>query len=348
MTLLGGCVTHLRSGSSPGGATATSIVHDNAVTLDFRNRPTRADVGLPADRNSRSYGTTGTPLQVTLILPAGPVVVPAFDVTAATDSSGGALDKNYSHTPKDFLVSSRFANGADVRASLDKNAAVLGLSQADLDLALPSVGTGAVVPQQRVLHGLVKDWLSVDVELMDGENGQVVVEYSIGIDVYHNAAVDQVVRGGIFTADLTRRPTRAALGLLDGYSSAFIQPAWQQSLSLHVTLPDGVLTGAVSSISTSSGAEDTDGRNQPISTSIQLAPSTAAALQQRLGVDGPLLGLDPTQLAAIFSAPTGGDRVQQTLTGTSTSVYAVSAKFDVTPGGANAFSAVVTYNFTYK
>ena len=340
-------MTHLRSGNTA----PSSIVHDNALTIDFRSPPTRADVGFAADRNFRSYDRSGTALQATLIFPTGQIVVPAFDVTIATDNTGGALDKNFSHQPKEFTISRTFASGADARAGVTRDAAVLGLSQDEIDLALPQTGTGSVVPQQRVLHGLVRDWLSVDVELMDAENGQVTAEYSIGIDVYHNAAIDKVVHDGVFTADLTRRPSRADLGMLDGYASATLQPAWQQALSVRLTLPTGVLDEAVSNITTLSATTtggDPDGRDAPVSTAVQLTSGTAASLQQRLAVDAPLLGLDPVKVAAIFSAPAGGNRIQTTLTGAATPTYEVAARFDVSAAGTNAFSATVTYTFTYR
>lgn len=346
-TLLGGCVTHLRTGSSSPG----SIVHDGALTLDFRQRPTRADVGFGTDRNVRSYEPTGqSKLQSTLIFPTGQVVVPATDVTIATDTSGGALDHNFDHEPKQFTVSRLFASGDDARASLTADAHTLGLSQDEIDLALPQIGTGAVVPQQRVLHGLVDSWLSVDVELMDDEGGQVSAQYAIGIDVYHNPAIDKVVQDGVFTADLTHKPTRSDLGMLDGYSTATLQPAWQQTLAVRLTLPDGVIDEPVSNITTLSATTatgDPEGKNAPVSTAVQLTSSDAATLQQRVTKDAAVLGLDAAQVAAIFASPAGGNRVQKTLAGRGTSVYDVAARFDVTAGGTNAFSAAVTYTFTF-
>ncbi len=326
-----------------------SIVHGNALTLDFTTRPTRASFGFAADRNYRSYQRSGPMLQTKAVLPGGTIVIPAFDVTAASDAAGGAQDKNYTHTPKWFDISRTFDDAESARTSLLADASILGLSAAEIEQVLPQVGTGVVVPQQRVLHGLVDDWLSLDVELSDGDNGDVTAQYVIQIDYFHNAAIDKVVSDGRFALDLTRRPDRADVGMLDGYSDSYIQPPWGQTLTFALTLPGGSLEQPLTSAaSTSARSADDSAADSaaPVSTVFSVADSSVAAVERDALAAAPLLGVDPVAVQSIFAAP-AGQRVTKTLAGTSTAAYDVTMKLDVTPGQAGNFAASLKYTFTY-
>lgn len=335
---------------------AGSILHGNKLTLDFRHKPTRTEVGLEPGKAFRAYERNGPMLQATLKFPTGTIEVPCFIVQASTDAAGGAADAQLKdetiskHQPKYFDVEQLFPDGASARQSLTQNAKVLGLSQAEIDLVLPQLGTGAVVPQSRVLHGLVDDWLSIEITLTDMEHGQVQADYEISIDVYHNPAIDKVVHDGVFALDLTRTPTRADLGFLDTYSDADIKPAWGKSLRARLTLSGGAIEEPVSSVSSTSAidiGQDPSGTGPPKQTTVSLKPGTPTDVRRELLADAPALGIDQAAASAIFAAPTG-TRVQKTLRGKSTSVYDVLAKADVSIGQPGAFAASVTYTFSYR
>jgi hypothetical protein len=351
--LLGGCVSSntnsaLHSGTSDPG----SIVHGNALTIDLTRRPTRADLGIPATSSFRAYGRSGPMLATTLKLPTGTLTVPATSVMAATDEQGGASDPNHAHEPKFFTISQTFTSVAQAREELTKHAGVLGLSPSEIDEDLPDLGTGATVPQTRVLHGLVHGWLSASVDLTDGdEPGVVKADYQLAIDVYHNPALDRVVHDGVFTADLTRKPTRADLGLLPGYGVGQAQPAWRQRLSIRWTLPTGVLHEPVTSVLTYSGSADTldsFGTAEPAVTTVLLATGDFAEARVQLERDTPLLGLDPKAVAALFEGPPDGPRVRKTLKGGDTGAYAVDVTADLGRSATAPGTGSIRYTFSWK
>jgi hypothetical protein len=347
--LLGGCVSsNFHSGTTDPG----SIVHDNALTIDFTRRPTRADLGLAADRSFRAYDRTGPMLQATLKFPGGTVRVPATSVLAATDSSGGATDVNYTHQPKYFTVSRTFTGVGEARTALTQDAAVLGLSRTEIEENLPDLGGGTIVPQTRVLHGLVHDWLSVEVDLTDGdEPGVIKADYQIAVDAYHNPALDKVVRDGVFTADLTRKPTRADLGMLDGYGESDARPAWGERLAVAWTLPTGVLAEPVASVLTYSGAGasvDAFGKAEPDRSIVLLATKDFADGAAQLTRDAPLLGLDPATVRDVFAGAPAGTRVSRTVNGADTPHYGVTAKIEVGRSATTPGTATIHYTFHYK
>jgi hypothetical protein len=345
VALLGGCV------STSGTTTqAGSIVHGNKLTIDLRHRPTRAEVGLEAGRNFRAYERSGDQLQATVKLPTGTVTIPAFIVQAATNAAGGAGDTVRTHEPKFFDIERLFPDAATARQSLESDATALGLAEADVQRAFPDLGTGTAVPQSRVLHGLVHDWLSVEVTLTDMEAGQVQADYAFSIDVFHNPAVDKVVHNGVFAIDLTHRPTRAELGFLPTYWEANVQPAWQQSLRAQLTLPTGRVELPVTSVHSTSGvgsAADPNGVDAPKATNVALAATSVADAHQRLLSDAAKLGLDRAAVEAVFRGPSG-TRAHKTLHGAQTAVYDVLATVDAQLGQPGAFAASLAYTFTYR
>jgi hypothetical protein len=339
-------MTMLRSGNTASG----SILHGNKLTLDFRHKPTRAEVGLESGKNSRAYERNGPQLEATVVLPTGTLEIACFGISIATDQGGGATDTVTTHSPKFFDLLRLFPDGASARQSLSADAEALGLDQAEVDLVFPQLATGAVVPQQRVLHGLVDNWLSIDVDVSDADNGAVQADYAISIDLYHNDALDKVVRNGVFGIDLTHRPSRADLGMLDTYRLAQLSPAWNQTLGVKLLLPGGAIERDISTISSTSAinvGDDPAGTGPPKNTNINFLASKTDDVRQILLADAPILGLDTAQVAAIFGA-TPGSRVQQTLTGRTTSVYAVTAKVDVSLGVSGSYAANLTYSFTYR
>jgi hypothetical protein len=353
LSMLGGCMVRV----NPGKVEPPSIVKDGRVALDLTRRPTRADLGMPADRNVAFYDRKGsTPLQLTLTLPTGVLPMPVTGIEAATDSAGGSVDRNFSHDPKFFRITRAFADGAAARTALQAEAKTLGLDPAELDRALPQLGTGVVVPQQRVLNGLVDDWLSMWVTLSDGDEGQVYADYELQVDYFHSPATDRVVRDGVFVADLTHRPTRAELGIPDGYADGRAQPAWGTTLAVRLTLPTGVLQGPVSMVRSTSSVvvDDTHftidhlGRNPPQRSTVDLQVATAVEARRRLAADAPLLGLDQASIDKLYASPPDGDRVQATLTGRSTDVYDVTAKLDLGLSSTGPGTATVSYVFRYR
>jgi hypothetical protein len=323
----------------------SSIVHDHKLTLDFRERPTRADVGLPAGRTFRIYSSDDPLLQTTVVLPTGTVLLPCFTVKIATDAAGGAIDSaagETEHEPKYFDLFRSFGSAADAQQSLSADAKVLGLSQEEIDRTLPDLGKGGVVAQSRVLHGLVHDWLSIEVTLSDGDNGTVQAQYAISIDVYHNPAIDKVLHNGVVPLDLTTRPTRADLGFLPGYRTAVISPPWGESYRVPITVPGGsfeVPDGSVQSSAPSGSAP-------PAQTTVTTTSSLADA-QRVLTASAAALGLDRVAVDAIFRG-SSGRRVQQTLSGASTAVYTVTVRADVLLGQAGGNAASLSYRFVYR
>lgn len=335
------------------GDPGDTIVRDNAITLDLRHRPTRADLGVPAGHNDRSYQREPGrgDLETTVLLPTGTLRAPAFVVTASGDDytpAGVAHERQ----PARIQVQRVFGSAAEAADSLTADAALLGLDRADLELLLTRVDQGRppALPQHGTLTGFVRDWLSVSVDVIGHEDPSVQVNYVFGINEFHNPAVDHVVHDGVFGLDLTRTPGRADLGFRDGYSKADLQPEPGRSLTARVRLPGGTLSRTVSLVlsgSTAAGAEDPSGTGRPRYTQLLLEPAGAADAERMLRADAPVLGLDQRAVDAIF-AGAAGTYVSRELTGDITPIYAVSVKVEVTLGQPGRYAAGVRYSFTYR
>jgi hypothetical protein len=325
-----------------------SVVHDGRLTLDLRQRPSRADVGLTAGRTSRSYQRAGDDmLQVKVELPGGALTLPCFLVSFATDAADGATDTVATHQPKSFVLNRRFANSADARTAMLRDAEVLGLHSDEIDRAFPDLGTGAAVPQSRVLHGLVHDWLSLEITVNDIDNGGVQAIYDFSVDQFHNPAVDAVVHDGVFGIDLTRRPSRAALGFLPAYPTAVVRAPYGQTLRVDLRLPDGRVAMPVDSVTSTSsvdGGADPNGVGEPRATTLVRTLSVADARAQ-LQEDTAALGLDAQAVAAALD---GSGTVHTTLIGRDTAVYAVKVNLSANLAEAGDFAASLRYTFTYR
>ncbi|WP_174277974.1 hypothetical protein, partial [Goekera deserti] len=147
--LSGGCsVVELRSGNNAPG----SVLDGNRLSFDLTTRPTRADVGMTGDRQSRSYQADDEDLDVTVQLPTGTLQIPARIVNIAINGAGGDSYDDGPREPKFFSINRQFALGEDVTASLLADAPLLGLDPADITRVTPglSVSGNAPVPQAGV------------------------------------------------------------------------------------------------------------------------------------------------------------------------------------------------------
>jgi hypothetical protein len=330
-----------------------TIVRDNAITLDLRHRPTRADLGVPAGHNDRSYQREPGQgyLETTVLLPTGTLRAPAFVVTASGDDytpAGIAQERE----PGRIQVQRVFGSAAEAADSLTADAALLGLERRELELLLTRVDQGRppALPQHGSLTGFVRDWLSVSVDVIGHEDPSVQVNYVFGIGEFHHPAADRVVRGGVFALDLTRMPGRADLGFRDGFSKADLQPEPGTALTARVTVPGGVLSRIVTMVlsgSTAVGVDDPAGTGRPRYTQLLLEPAGAADAERILRADAPLLGLDPRAVDVIF-AGRQGTHVTRELVGTGTAVYTMTAKVEVTLGQPGRYAAGIRYTFTYR
>lgn len=335
VALLGGCTVSFDAGADD-RATGT-ILRDDHATIDLRHRPTREEWGFAPGRNHQAYqaGTT-TPadtIATTVTLPTGTLQIPAFVVEA---SSGSTV----THTspdplpPKEILVQRRFPTPEQALRSLRNDAPALGFSRQDTDALLARVGptTGTGTPQQGVLNGFVRDWLSAYVEVIGYEEGTVGVNYHFLIDYFRGSEPGSVVRDGVFALDLTHRPSRDELGFRQYDDTADIMRPWNQSLAIRLTLPGGVIHRPVEDV-TSAG-------NQ---TFVDLGTGTVADMHRTLSEDAPLLGIDPAAVDAVYTGRSDG----QPLRGRSTTVYDVEVRAGANLNQPGQFSASLTYVFTY-
>jgi hypothetical protein len=345
---LGGCtVSQLRSGNDAPG----SILRGNAITLDLRRPPTRADVGFTEGRNDRSYQREGPDLETTVLLPGGVLRAPAF-VVSADGNDYTPAGRTQPRQPERIVVERVFGSAAEAADSLTADAALLGLDRADLALLLSRVDAGKppAMPQHGSLRGFVHGWLAVSVDVIGQDDPSVQVNYVFTVHEYHNPAVDKVVHGGVFGIDLTRRPSRAELAFRDTYSVATVRAEPGAGLTAQLKLADGVLSRAVSDVTsttTAPGVDDPAGAGQPRRTTLTLGPSSVAGAEHTLRTDAALLGLDPHAVEAVF-AGSPGTFVSRTLTGDSTEVYAVSVKVEVTLGQPGGYAASLRYDLTYR
>jgi len=196
----------------------------------------------------------------------------------------------------------------------------------------------------------VHDWLAVSVVAVSQENRTVKVNYSFTVNEFHNAAIDDVVRDGVFDIDLTTRPSRADLAFRDTFSLASVEPAPGQTLVARITLPQGLLQHQVHSVrssTTAPGVLDPLGTGEPRQTTVTLPSGSVSSAEQTLRDDAALLGLNLTDIEAAF----GGERgthVRMTLSGSSTPICDIAAIIDATPGQPGEFAASVGYRFTYR
>jgi hypothetical protein len=332
---LGGCTV----ATHEPGPTAPAVVSGNAITIDLRRQPTRDDLGFRPGSNASSYqrGTRGLgpePIDTTVVLPTGTLRVPAFNVKA----DEGDLDPNPAipRPPQHIIVQRTFDTAQETTESLLADAPTLGYAQSDVDTLLSRVGpsAGSHLPQRGVINGLVHEWLAAYVEVTANESGTLGVNYNFTINVFHNPAVDKVVRDGVYPIDLTHRPSREELAFRDGYAAARVEPAWNETLSVLLTLPDGVLNHPIRTVYSSKTYTD-----------ISLASSSVTDARQTLLADAPALGITPTAVDEVFAGRSGF--VKTTLTGRSTPVWSVSVKVEVTLDQPGAFAASLMYRFTY-
>ncbi|MCW2758373.1 MAG: hypothetical protein JWO46_2119 [Nocardioidaceae bacterium] len=326
----------------------TSIVHDNALTLDLTRRPTRESFGIPDGKNDRAYQRKGDMLKATVKLPGGSFETPAFLVQGSSNIAGGANDTVTTHEPKSFDVFAVYENGEEALAAVRERATVLGIDPASLDQLSGDLGTDATVTQSRVLQGLVHDWLSTEVVLTDQDAGKVQVQYEFDVDVYHNAAADKVLRDGVMALDLTHAPTREDLGFLPTYRTADVNAEPGTTLTARVTTPGGsfdVVSDQVSSSSSdpTKAGGDPGGTGRPRSTVITRTGSVAD-LHASLLAQADVLGLDKTEVDAAF---TGAGRQQKTFTPPATDVYTLTVTTDVQPDRGDAFAGSVKYSLVY-
>ena len=330
-----------------------SILHDNALTIDLRHKPTREDFGFQPGRNTRAYERPAgvDAITTTVELPTGRLRVPAFIVSA---DAGNMLaeDEINPRPPENIIVQRLFDDPAEVAPSLVADAKILGLKQTDIDLLLPRV-TGSLhsgIPQSGVLNGLVRDWLAIWVEVIGYEDdNDIGVNYNFSIDRFHNPAIDKVVHGGIFGIDLTHRPSRADLAFRDTHNDARVAPAWDETLTVRLRLPDGVIERRVSSVdsSTTAGAvSDPRGVGEPRQTIVTLTSSGVPDAERILRADAKVLGIDPAEVDAFFTQPKGHHKA--TLRGRTTAVAEIEVRLDANLGQPGAFAAGVDYVFTYR
>jgi hypothetical protein len=286
-----------------------------------------------------------------VILPTGTVELPLFVLSADGADFTPAGNAN-ERQPEHIVAQRSFVNTDDVRRSLLADGQVLGLPPADIDQLLKRIGAtiGSSAPQQGVLNGLVRDWLAVWVEVIGIESGSVEVNYHFGINMFHNPAVDAVVRAGFYPIDLTHRPGRAELAFRDTYSNAKVGPAWTETLTVQLTLPTGAIkrrAASVTSSSTGVGIDDPRGIGQPHQTIVELQTSSVADAEQLLRADAATLGLPGPAIDAAFRRPSG-QHVHTTIPGRATAVGDVEARLDVTVGQPGKFAAGISYVFTYR
>ncbi len=309
-------------------------MHDDKATIDLRHKPTREDLGFEPGRNDRSYqrGLGVDAIVTTVKLPTGSVRIPAFVITA----DGSDFVSSTPLPPRNIVVQRLFDKPDQALQSLLADAPTLGFSRQDVKSLLSRVSStiGTPAPQQGVLNGLVQDWLAIYAEVIGYEDGTVGVNYTFTIDQFHNPAIDKVVQDGVFSIDLTHRPSREELAFLEDSNFARVQPAWNETLSVRLTLPAGVIQRPVRSVVSTATR-----------TVIWLVSSSVQDAQQVLAADAPVLGVEPSAVDAIFTSEPG--HVKTTLPGRTTAFYDVTVTIDVALDQPGAFAASVSYTFIY-
>ncbi|MFL6113799.1 MAG: hypothetical protein ACJ786_20935 [Catenulispora sp.] len=345
---LGGCKNMSTSSgaASPPRASGShapgTAVHDGKLTVDLRRPPSRADLGYPAGQNFVAYQSgfataDGTPIDTTLLLPAGTLRIPAYVVSADGGNPLTDDDPDHLRPPVDLVLSRTFGKLADAQAAIAADAAVLGITVAPSSTY--QTGTD---------YSAVHDWLSVTVTMQPpAADGHVDVQYAFHFGIYHNPVRDRIEHDGVLSIDLTRPPSREDLGLLPTYSTMDLNPEPGKTLTVRVTLPGGVVerqVAEVTSTSDSKDAPDPRGVGRPRRTSFTTTATTMDQLKADLLADAAALGLSPEQIRNGFGGGPG-QNYGATLRGRSTPVYDVDVSFGgkVGPGQLNS----ATYNFSY-
>lgn len=332
-------VTALSTGGCVSVSTETrekpSIVHDHRIALDFTTRPTRQSFGMPKDANFQAYQRVGKMYDVTVTLPTGTFHTPAFLVQAASNAAGGVGDTDYSHPPKFYDVQAIYPSGREaIQAVLDR-ADVLGVSPADVDRLQGDLGAGGAVPQSRVVRGLLRDWLSIEVVFTDQDAGRVQVTYEFNLDTYHNPATDAVLREGTMHLPITARPSREQLGFLPSYDEATVQPEPGKPMTLVLDGGSGEVRLPAESVSSSAP----DGTSPPSST-VVLSSGTNEEVGRALASLAPTFGIGPEQ---IDHALREGGSWQA-----AAPAYDAKITVGTSPHRTDSFAAQLKLSFTWK
>lgn len=313
-----------------------TIVHDHQISLDFTHRPTRESFGMEPDSNLRAYQRTGKAYDVSVTLPTGTFHTPAFLVEGSTDPAGGAHDQDHTHQPKYFDIQTTYPDGQEALQAVRDRAKVLGIAPRELTRLEDDLGSGATVPQSRVVNGLIRDWLSVSVAFADQEGSEVQVTYQIDIDTYHNPALDKVVHDGAMRLDLTTSPTRADLGFLPTYGDAAITPEPGDQLRLTLHGRDGDATVRAGSVHSTAGES-----GQPAYTAIESDGDPAQVRRELAG----LQSVFDIPAARVRTFPTGEEALSWH---GSTATCDVTVRASATPGRSDRFSASLKVLLEWK
>ena len=173
---------------SVGSSTADKdpLVKDDKVTLDFRTRPTRETLHLPAGKGGSGFSASDDAkgIDVTVLLPGGQSThIKAYGL--ATVTAGGKPDRQ----PSEVVVNAKFASQEDFATTLFSQKEALSLSVEDLNAtAGPEPGTpdakaGITGSGLGVIAGLQKDFLTVDIDVREGADTPVVANYSFSFDL---------------------------------------------------------------------------------------------------------------------------------------------------------------------
>ena len=341
LAVLSGCSVsvHVGKGSSGGVSTPPSIVHDGQIALDFRQSPSRAAFGLDAEENFRGYEATyHRTYQLRITLPGGVLRLPAHYVDGATDGEGGAVDTDHSHLPKFFTIDVLYPSDAAADAALVQQYALLGIRGQDHPL-----GT--------FVYGSPSNRLSVEIERRSSLTASLQPNerlYEFSFDQYRNPAVDAVYAGGRMALDLRRRPSRAALGFLDGYTDANIEsaPPSQVPVALALRTPHGSAVLVVESVISSSGlSSDPQPRRERAApaTTVMISVSSVTTPRAQLLQAAPAIGLDRAAVSALFAGPASAKRAVHA----TTSVYDLTVTVQADPSRTDNTAVSISYSFTY-
>ncbi|UIJ33403.1 hypothetical protein [Allobranchiibius sp. GilTou73] len=344
VTLAACSVSFHVGGTGSGTARATvppSIVHDGRVSLDFRQTPTRAAFGLPADQSWRGYEARYKhTYDLSITLPGGVLRLPAHSIDGDTDDAGGAVDTDHGHRPKYFTVDVLYPSEDAADTALAQQSALLGISHR------PSASDALV-------DGSPSRDLFVEVQRQSNLSATLSAPgeryYYFSFDRYDNAAVAAVLHDGRMDLDARTRPSRAQLGFLDDYARADIQtsPPSKAPVALTLRTPHGTVTLAVDSLTSTSG-RDADPqlvrqRAAPSRTSTTWVGTVAEARAQLVRA-APALGLAPSAISALFAGPADTAHTVRT----TTSAYDLEVSVQADPSEPGPYAASIGYRFTWR
>lgn len=347
------------SGSGSGGGSGAdargSAIHDGAMMIDLRSKPTRAELGYPADTNfvvyQSAFDNGGKPIATTVILPTGSLHLSATKINA-NDGNPLAVgdDPHHLRPPLDIQVTTTYPDVKAARAAVAAQLPTLLVGGGvDVAAAQAAMNGGATFDYRA---GGLRDWLDVGFTIGDPDQstgGTVDVTYDFGIDHWHSPWIDAVVHNGVYTADLTKAPTRAALGMRDTYWNSPIAPYPGTTMSVALKLPTGTLTRRVDGVTAESDIPadpDKSGVNQPSVLTVDLHTGKNETVLAELLADAPLLGVAPSAIQAVYDQSV--DKPSGQLTGATTPVYSVSIKFSFTKTLDYDYSATAKYIFTFR